>query len=217
MFAFEPEEQVKELLLKIGFKGFLKSKRNDGFIGEKLLLHVCCAPCATYTILKLKYFYGFKITAYYFNPNIHPETEYRKRLNEVERLSNFFNIKFIVGEYSPREWFLKTKKLKDEPEGGRRCGICYGMRLSNTAKKATEMKIKYFSSTLTISPHINVKRVLEIGKRLEKIYGLEYIDDIFRKDNGCLYSIKMSKALDFYRQDYCGCEYSFIERRIIKK
>ncbi len=208
---------IQRVVEKISFLGFKDEGNYLKFKGRKILLHICCGPCATYTVLKLKFYYGFDVLGFYFNPNIHPKKEYLKRLSEVKKLAEVFDFKIIEGEYEPRRWFLKTKTLSEEPEGGRRCNICYGIRLNKTGETAKKLKIKIFSTTLSISPHMNVNAIRKIGKRVAKKYGITFLDDIFRKSNGYLYSVKLSKELGFYRQNYCGCIYSYMERKNLKK
>ena len=197
--------KTKTLLKEIDYKGF---KKKPLMRGGKVLLHTCCAPCASGVVLKLKYHYEMEIISFFYNPNIHPEEEYRRRYEEVLKLSKFFDFKVIEGEYESDMWFEKTKKLKKEPEGGRRCYVCYSLRLLKTADKAKQLNIPYFTTTLTISPHMNHKIINRIGKSIEKKTGVKYIEENFKKENGYLYSIKISKKLNIYRQHYCGCLYS---------
>jgi ribonuclease HII len=200
-------DKKTELLLKeIDFKGFkqkINSKNN-----KKVLLHTCCAPCASGVVLKLKYHYKMEIVSFFYNPNIYPEKEYKRRYRELLKLSEFFEFNVIEGEYKPDIWFKKTERLKNEPEGGIRCNICYSIRLLETAKKAKELNIPYFTTTLTISPHMNNKIINRIGKNLEKKTGVKFIEENFKKENGYLYSVRISKKLNIYRQHYCGCLYS---------
>ncbi len=206
-------DNIQKLTERISFSGFKDEGGYLKFVENKILLHICCAPCATYTVLKLKFYYGFEVLGFYFNPNIHPKKEYLKRLAEVKKLAKIFNFKIIEWEYEPRRWFLRTKTLSMEPEGGRRCNICYGIRLDKTGEIAKKLKIKFFSTTLSISPHMNVKIISKIGKRVAKKYGITFLDDVYRKSNGYLYSVRLSKELGFYRQNYCGCIYSYLERK----
>ncbi len=195
-------EEIKEAIEFQGFKG------KPSVTGGKILLHTCCAPCSSYVVFKLKYFYKMDVIAYYYNPNIYPKEEYEKRYREMEKLAEFFDFKLIKGNYDSERWFKKTEKLKDEPEGGRRCYICYALRLKETALKAKELGLEYFTTTLTISPHMKHTIINRIGKNLEKKTGVSFLEENFKKQNGYLYSVRISKYLKMYRQHYCGCLYS---------
>ncbi len=179
-------------------------------LGEKLLLHVCCAPCSTACIERLANY--FEIVLYYYNPNITDEAEYNKRLDEVIRYASLINTKYgvevIDGKYDPKAFFEISKGLEDEPERGKRCYKCYKIRLDNTASKADELGIKYFATTLTLSPYKKVNWVNEIGEDLNKKYNCTYLYSDFKKKNGYKRSIELSKEFNLYRQDYCGCVYS---------
>lgn len=173
----------------------------------KVLLHVCCAPCATWPY-QLLVSQGYKPVFYFYNPNIHPPFEYRRRLQEVIRLSKLWKVALVQEDYQPALWFKKTKGLWDEPEGGERCRICYRMRLEKTCQKAKELGFEIFATTLTVSPHIKVEWVIQEGKALAEKYGLKFLDIIFRKKGGFQKSVEISKKLGLYRQNYCGCIFS---------
>ena len=179
-------------------------------VGEKLLLHVCCAPCSTACIERLANY--FEIILYYYNPNITDEVEYNKRLDEVKRYASLIDTKYgievIDGKYDPKSFFEISKGLEEEPERGKRCYKCYKLRLEDTASKADELNIKYFATTLTLSPYKKVNWVNEIGKDLDKKYNSTYLYSDFKKKNGYKRSIFLSKEYNLYRQDYCGCVYS---------
>lgn len=183
-----------------------------------LLLHSCCAPCSSYVIEYLsKYFY---ITVFYYNPNIQPEYEYRKRVIEEMNFINKFKTKnkveFIEGNYDPSKFFEIAKGLEEIKEGGQRCFKCYKLRLNETAKLAKEYKFDYFTTTLSISPYKNAQKLNEIGLELEKIYDVKYLCSDFKKKNGYKRSIELSNEYGLYRQDYCGCIYSKLEREKAK-
>ena len=181
----------------------------------RLLLHVCCAPCSSYVLSVLtKYFY---IDISYYNPNINTKEEYDKRLEELKRLittvkyENEINI--IDCNYNNLDFFNVVKGLENEPEGGKRCYECYKLRLEYTARTAKELGYDFFFFFLSISPYKNVSWLNEIGAYLEKKYGVKYLVADFKKKNGYKTSIELSKKYNLYRQDYCGCIYSKIERR----
>lgn len=183
-------------------------------VGEKLLLHVCCAPCSSACIERLGDY--FEIVLYFYNPNITDEKEYHKRLDELNRfvseIKTKFGISVVEGKYDPKAFFDISKGLEDEPERGKRCYKCYKLRLEDTAKKADELDIKYFATTLTLSPYKRVKWVNEIGEDLDKIYDSTYLYSDFKKKNGYKRSIELSKEYNLYRQDYCGCVYSLRDK-----
>lgn len=175
-----------------------------------LLLHSCCAPCSSYTLEYLSQY--FKITIFYYNPNIYPEEEFGKRVEEQKRLINSLPskhpISFIEGEYNPKEFYAITKGLEKEPEGGERCFECYRLRLEKSAIIAKEKGFDYFTTTLTISPLKNAAKLNEIGADLAVKYGIKYLPSDFKKKGGYQRSIQLSKEYDLYRQNYCGCIFS---------
>lgn len=175
-----------------------------------LLLHSCCAPCSSYVLEYLSEF--FSITVFYYNPNIYPEEEYRKRVQEITRLVNSMEfehpVKLIEGRYDPQEFFRMAKGLEDIPEGGERCFRCYRQRMEEAAKLAKEGGYDYFTTTLSISPLKNAARINEIGEELAEIYHVTHLPSDFKKKNGYKRSIELSHEYDLYRQNYCGCIYS---------
>ncbi len=175
-----------------------------------LLLHSCCAPCSSYVLEYLSQY--FKITIFYYNPNIGKEDEYRKRVEEqkhlIESLPAKHRIHFLEGEYEPEKFYDAVKGYEKCEEGGERCFICYEMRLRESAKIAKEKGFDYFTTTLSISPLKNAAKLNEIGHKLSSEYEVEYLYSDFKKKNGYKRSIELSKEYDLYRQDYCGCVYS---------
>jgi len=198
-------DSIDEFLKEIEFEKF---KGIPSISGGNVFLHTCCGPCSISVILKLIFFYKMQVSLYYYNPNIFPKKEYYKRRKQVKKVSKFFNLPLFEGPYENNMWMGKTKKLKNEPEGGRRCNICYALRLLSTAKKAKELGISNFTTTLSVSPHMDHNLVNKIGKALERKYNVKFIKDNFKKQNGFLYSVRGSKYLKLYRQNYCGCIYS---------
>lgn len=192
----------------------------------RLFLHSCCAPCSSYVLEYLRNF--FRITVFYYNPNISMEPEYRKRVEEQKRLIAAYNeqvesgsesekkdgylIDIVEGDYEPELFFEIAKGLEQCQEGGERCFACFKLRLEKTAKKAVEGNYDYFSTTLTISPLKNAVKLNEIGELLAKEYGIKWLVSDFKKRNGYKRSIELSKEYNLYRQDYCGCIYSKMER-----
>lgn len=179
-----------------------------------LLMHSCCAPCSSYCISYLSQY--FHITIFYYNPNISPETEYQKRVEEQKRLIRQMPVthpvKFVEGEYQPEQFFEMAKGMEDLPEGGERCFACYRLRQREAAQYAAEHGFDYFTTTLSVSPHKNAGKLNEIGLSLAEEYPVIYLVSDFKKKGGYLKSIELSKKYDLYRQDYCGCVYSRQQR-----
>lgn len=183
----------------------------SGMEGRKsLLLHACCAPCSSYV---LEYLSGyFDISLLFYNPNIYPIEEYRKRLNEVKRLIGEMplrsEVRIIEGRYEPKEFFDIAKGLEQVQEGGERCFKCYRLRLEEAAKEAKKGGFDFFTTTLSISPHKNAQKLNEIGEELERQYGVRYLYADFKKKEGYKRSIELSRLYNLYRQNYCGCGFS---------
>ncbi len=198
-FSFKP---VKEIVKE-------QSKR------PKLLLHACCAPCATSVIERLKEKYDVEV--FFYNPNIHPKSEYAMRLDEIKRLCSYHKINLIVGDYDMDRWFKMTRIFKSEPEGGKRCTVCYAMRMFETAKLAENRGFDYFTTTLSVSPLKDYRRIKKIGEHLAFKIGIEFESTDFKKRDGFKRSVELSKKFGFYRQDYCGCVYSNFEMKRKRK
>ena len=179
-----------------------------------LLLHSCCAPCSSYCIEYLSQY--FKITIFYFNPNITEEAEYRKRVEEQKRFIREFSTKYPVefqeGRYEPKEFFEIAHGLEDVAEGGERSFRCYELRLREAAKIAKEQNFDYFTTTLSISPLKNAQKLNEIGKKLSEEWQCSYLYSDFKKKEGYKRSIALSSEYGLYRQDYCGCIFSKVIR-----
>jgi predicted adenine nucleotide alpha hydrolase (AANH) superfamily ATPase len=154
---------------------------------------------------------------FYYNPNIYPETEYTKRILEQQKLIDDMNFKypvsFVAGEYEKEKFYEMARGLEEVKEGGSRCMKCYELRLRETAEIAKAGEYDYFTTTLSISPLKNAAKLNEIGQRLGKEYGVEYLISDFKKKNGYKRSTELSKIYGLYRQDYCGCEFSQRQRK----
>lgn len=178
--------------------------------GSSLLLHACCAPCSTACLERVANY--FKVTIFYYNPNITEKHEYQKRIEEIKKLISLINPKYKVelleGDYDPKVFLNMSKGLEDEPERGKRCYKCYELRLRETAKIASKLGFNNFCTTLTLSPHKNSDWINEIGERLNKEYESNYLYSDFKKKEGYKTSIILSKKYNLYRQNYCGCKYS---------
>ena len=175
-----------------------------------LLMHSCCAPCSSYCLSYLAEY--FRITIFYYNPNISPAYEYEKRVQEQKRLIKELPVKhaisFAEGKYDPEIFYKMAEGLEDVKEGGSRCFRCYEMRQREAALYAKEHGFDYFTTTLSVSPHKNAQKLNEIGLRLAQEYDQPYLVSDFKKKGGYLKSIELSKEYHLYRQNYCGCEFS---------
>ena len=175
-----------------------------------LLLHSCCAPCSSYVLEYLSRY--FEITVLYYNPNISPETEYRKRVQELKRLIGDMEfthpVRLLEGRYDPETFFEMARGLEHVPEGGERCFRCYRLRMEEAARYAKELHCDYFTTTLSISPLKNAAKINEIGQELSGIYQVSHLPSDFKKKNGYKRSIELSREYNLYRQNYCGCVYS---------
>ena len=174
---------------------------------KTLLLHSCCAPCSSAVLDFLKEY--FDITVVYYNPNIFPVQEYEKRKQEQIRLLKILNIKFLDCDYDHALFLQSVKGLEEQKEGGSRCNVCFNLRLEYTAQKAKSQNFDFFGTTLTISPHKNEQIINLLGEKLQNKYNIQYLFADFKKHNGFFNSIKYSKQYDLYRQNYCGCEFSW--------
>ena len=219
-------------------EGFGADEKN----APTLFLHSCCAPCSSYVLEYLRQY--FRITVFYYNPNITENEEYRKRAAEQKRLIAVYNeavsdapesrnadlqkektgaagggsrgyrIRIVEGDYEPGQFFELAGGLEECPEGGERCFACYELRLRETVKRAQAGKYDYFTTTLSISPLKNAAKLNEIGERLAAEYGVAWLPSDFKKKDGYKRSIELSREYGLYRQDYCGCVYSRRERVI---
>ena len=179
---------------------------SNGQVKPTLLLHACCAPCASAVVERLKEF--FDITLFFYNPNMDSESEYLLRANELIKLANHFGVNYIIEDYQQQDFINAVKGLEAQPEGGLRCTECFSLRLLKTAKVAKQNGFNYFATTLTVSPLKNATIINQIGLEIKEQEGVEYLVSDFKKKNGYIRSIELSKELNLYRQSYCGCAYS---------
>ncbi len=184
-----------------------------------LFLHSCCAPCSSYVLEYLSQY--FRITVFYYNPNIFPEEEYYKRVEEqkelIRQLPVKYPIDFVEGAYDQKRFYETVKGFEQIPEGGERCFRCYALRLEEAAILAKERGSDYFTTTLSISPLKNAQKLNEIGEALGEQYGIAYLPSDFKKKNGYKRSTELSAQYGLYRQDYCGCVFSKREREAFVK
>ena len=183
----------------------------------KLLLHVCCGACSSFP---LPFFvYLFDITIYFTNSNIYPAEEFNLRLNELKKYVKFINeklntkIKVVTDEYNYENFKMDLISFKDEKEGGRRCKICIYKRLKRTFDYALNNGFIFVSSIMTVSRNKDVDYINEVGELINKEYpSLKFIHSDLKKNNGQDIGVKISKLFGIYRQDYCGCEFSFLNK-----
>jgi predicted adenine nucleotide alpha hydrolase (AANH) superfamily ATPase len=172
----------------------------------RLLVHACCAPDAAYVVRLLKDTH--EVTAFFSNSNIHPAFEYERRLEEMKKVAALLDIRLIEDAYDPSLWLKLTHKLRHEPEKGRRCDVCYALRLERTARTASALGFEAFTTIMSLSPWKKAAALNRIGKRLGRRFGVEFLEADFKKKDGFRKSIALSRELHLYRQDYCGCLYS---------
>jgi predicted adenine nucleotide alpha hydrolase (AANH) superfamily ATPase len=177
---------------------------------KKFLLHACCAPCSIYVLEKLRTDYD--VTVFFYNPNIHPRAEYEQRKEELKKYCQKIGINFIDADYDYQKWFALTTKHKTCPERGARCALCFRERLSVSAARAQADGFDLWGTTLTISPHKDAQLINQIGQELALENKVEYYSSDWKKAEGFKIANQMSKDEGFYRQDYCGCVYSWQER-----
>lgn len=176
---------------------------------SKLLLHTCCAVCAAYLseILKSR----FEPAIFFYNPNIQPEEEYKKRKEAAENLAEIYQLDFQEGACETAEWFDEVRGLEQEPEGGKRCEICFKMRLLKTASAAKAQNINYFATTLSASPYKNEGIIDRIGQDIAAEFGIHFVkstDFNLNKKELWQKTRELAKKYNFYHQNYCGCLFS---------
>jgi predicted adenine nucleotide alpha hydrolase (AANH) superfamily ATPase len=173
---------------------------------DKILLHICCAGCGAFVSQLLSSDYD--VTLFFYNPNIFPIEEFKKRVDTVKKIADKFNLDLIIGDYDHGQWLEKIKGRESDKEKGGRCLICYRDRLENAAKMAQSKGINNFTSTLTVSPHKLANEIIKIGQELEEKYGVKFLSQDFKKQDGFKKATALANELGLYRQNYCGCEFS---------
>jgi len=172
-------------------------------------LHTCCAPCSIAIIDELKS--KNELTVFFYNPNIYPEEEYLKRKAEVIKVCEEWSIPMVDEDYDVERWDEAVRGLEHEPEMGARCPVCFKLRLERTAQYARDNNFDIFSTSLTSGRNKRAQIINPIGKSLEKIYNIEYLEEDWKKAGRQEKSKKMVEERGIYRQDYCGCKYSIKE------
>lgn len=180
---------------------------------NKVLLHACCAVCLGHSIEKLLE-KDYQPIVFFFNPNIFPNAEYQRRKNELIEFCELKKYKYIIEEDMSNEvWREFIKGHEHAPEKGERCNLCFQYRLQKTFEKARKLGIKQITTTLTISPHKISRNIFEIGKKICKNSEINFLEIDFKKENGFLLTNKIAEKYGFYRQNYCGCEFSIKKQK----
>jgi len=177
-------------------------------MAKKVLLHTCCGVCAYACLERLKA-EGFIPVVFFFNPNIQPQIEYKRRRDSAYTVAETLDIEILEGEYQPLDWYKNLQFYGQEAEGGRRCQLCYRLRLEESFKISVNENCDYFTTTLTVSPHKASSVIIDIG---EDIGRGNFLSFDFKKDDGFKKSVSAAKKLNLYRQNYCGCTYSLRDR-----
>jgi predicted adenine nucleotide alpha hydrolase (AANH) superfamily ATPase len=178
--------------------------------GEEVLLHICCAPDASYGVPAMEK--RFRATGFFYNPNIQPGEEYVRRLLATRQLQDAFPFALAVAGGGEEEWERATRGMEGEPERGRRCEACIRMRLARTARHAKSYGIPAFSTVLTVSPKKDAKMINRIGREEGEKAGVLFVEADLKKKDGFRKSVEITKRFGIYRQNYCGCRYSLAGR-----
>ncbi|MFH1711634.1 MAG: epoxyqueuosine reductase QueH [Patescibacteria group bacterium] len=172
----------------------------------KLLLHTCCACCGAWIPEVLSE--DFEVDLFYFNPNVHPKSEYQHRLAEVHKIAEIHGLKLIEQEYDPEAWLKAVSGLENEKEGGARCSVCFEYRLRRAAKYARDNGYDVFTTTITVGRNKKADVINSIGEKLSEEFGVEFLARDFKKNAGLDTSVEKCKIYGIDRQDYCGCVFS---------
>jgi predicted adenine nucleotide alpha hydrolase (AANH) superfamily ATPase len=172
----------------------------------RILVHVCCAPDALYVFEVLRDAYA--VTGFFTNSNIHPREEYDVRLAEARKVARLMDVPLLEDDYDPEGWLALTAKFKDEPEKGRRCDVCYAVRLARTAARAARDGFDAFTTVMSLSPWKKAAVMNRIGRQFAARHGVAFLAADFKKQDGFKKSVELSRTHGLYRQDYCGCLYS---------
>jgi predicted adenine nucleotide alpha hydrolase (AANH) superfamily ATPase len=170
----------------------------------KIVLHVCCGVCAAGVVERLAS-EGHQVLGLFYNPNIYPQEEYERRLEVAQKVAKELGFPLEIASYTPQEWFRETRGLESEPEGGRRCEVCFRLRLKRTCLYIEGQGWDAFTTTLTISPHKSAEMINRVGR---EIGGERFLVRDFKKQEGFKRTVELAWEWGLYRQNYCGCIYS---------
>ena len=173
-------------------------------------MHVCCCSCAVYVYQMLSADYD--VTCFFYNPNIHPAGEYEARKKELERIAQMNHWDVVYADYDIKEWFRLVKGHEKDPERGQRCSLCFNMRLKKVFEYAKTKGFDVVASTLSISPYKVTRQINAEGETLSRTFGIPFLPENFKKQNGYNTGKKMAMAMGIKHQNYCGCVYSKVER-----
>ncbi len=203
------QKQLDELLKK------LASSKSAANTKPSLLLHACCGPCSSYVLEYLSQY--FAITVFYYNPNIYPQEEYNRRLNELKNFYTKFapaaNVNVVEEAYNPEDFYNAIQihehpERASEPEKGERCRLCYKFRLQKAYEYAAAHNYDYYCTTLSISPFKDAEKINVLGTEIAKNSAPLWLPSDFKKHGGFQRSLELSTEYGLYRQQYCGCIYS---------
>ncbi len=198
---------MKSNVLKHNYDILMQKQIEDLKFRPKILLHSCCGPCSSTCIERLKQ--NFDVTVFYYNPNIYPQSEFTKRLENQKKVTAYFgDVEIISPTYLEDEYLKEIKGLEGEKEGGKRCEKCFYLRLKKTAQYAKDNGYDFFGTTLTVSSHKDEQKINAIGEEISSQIGISFLYSDFKKHDGYKRSIELSKQLGLYRQNYCGCRFS---------
>ncbi len=186
----------------------------------RILLHACCGPCSTSCVERLAF--DYEVTVFYYNPNITDQEEYLLRRDSLIKFIDAFNeefkdrthVHYLEGDYKVEDFIKVTQSFCNEPEGGKRCDVCFELRLEEAGRKAKELGMDYFATAMAVSPHKDYVSILRIGQTIGEANNVKFLDVDFKKKNGFGRSVELSKKYGLYRQKFCGCEYA---RAMMKK
>ena len=175
--------------------------------GTEVLAHICCAPDASYGVRALRE--RFDVVGFFYNPNVHPREEFRKRLRATLDLLEKDPFSLLVGTGGEEAWEDAVRGMEGDPERGRRCEACVRLRLRETARKAAELGMPAFGTVLTVSPKKDAAMVNRVGREEGERAGVRFVEADLKKGDGYLKSVRASKEMGLYRQRNCGCRYSY--------
>ncbi len=174
----------------------------------KIVLHICCGVCAAGVVERL-ISEGNEVLGLFYNPNIHPQEEYERRLKAAYKVAKELDFPLEAGPYTPEEWFKETASLENEPEGGKRCVVCFRLRLKKTYLYLEDRGGDAFTTTLTVSPHKSAEVINQAGR---EIGGDRFLVRYFKKKEGFKRATELARKWGLYQQNYCGCLYSMRNR-----
>ncbi len=179
-----------------------------------MLVHICCSVDSHFFLEKLQQdFPEEKLTGFFYDPNIHPYSEYRLRYLDVQRSCRLLGIDLIEGDYDYENWLNAVRGLEKEPEKGERCAVCFDKRFDVSAHKALELGEKRFTTTLLVSPLKSQQQLKASGEIFEKAHGVEFVAVDYRSGGGTQDQSRVTKERQLYRQDYCGCLFGLSMQR----